>query len=139
MKKIFVLLLSVSLVFVSSCNIDTGDDVPPAVVTEGVYILNNGNYASNDASLALYNPDSKAISTNVFENANGKKLGDLAQDMLFPISEDSASNIEDTHCEQPVSEIIEVETSDKSIQTIVNQRKVSKVIILFDDGSYQEM
>ena len=64
---------------------------------------------------------------------------DLDQDLLFPISEDSASNIEDTHCEQPVSEIIEVETSDKSIQTIVNQRKVSKVIILFDDGSYQEM
>lgn len=64
---------------------------------------------------------------------------DLAQDMLFPISEDSASKIEDTHSEQPVTEIIEVETSDKSIQTIVNQRKVSKVIILFDDGSYQEM
>lgn len=83
MKKIFVLLLSVSLVFVSSCNIDTGDDVPPAVVTEGVYILNNGNYASNDASLTLYDPESKGTSANVFESANGKKLGDLAQDMLI--------------------------------------------------------
>ena len=82
MKKCFVLLLTVLLSVVTSCDKNGGENVPPAVVTEGVYILNNGNYASNDASLSLYNPESQVISANIFENANGKKLGDLAQDML---------------------------------------------------------
>lgn len=82
MKKCFVLLLTVLLSVVTSCDKNGGENVPPAVVTEGVYILNNGNYASNDASLTLYDPESKGTSANVFESANGKKLGDLAQDML---------------------------------------------------------
>ena len=34
---------------------------------------------------------------------------------------------------------IENNTPANEIKAIINQRKVSKVIILFDDGSYQEM
>ena len=30
-------------------------------------------------------------------------------------------------------------TTDNIVQTSVKQRKVSKIIVLFDDGSYQEM
>lgn len=85
MKKYLILLFSAILAVVSSCTKNTGgdQDVPPQVVTNGVYILNNGNYASNDASLSLYNPVTKALSTNVFQNKNGRKLGDLAQSMLI--------------------------------------------------------
>lgn len=83
MRRVFTFLqLIVSLSVVVSCDIHKKDEVPPQIVTEGVYILNNGNYASNDASLSLYDPEKNVISTNVFQSANGKKLGDLAQDML---------------------------------------------------------
>ena len=78
--NILILVLGLSAALYS-CDNSSKEEISD--VKTGTYILNNGNYASNDASLALYNPDSKAISTNVFENANGKKLGDLAQDMLI--------------------------------------------------------
>lgn len=66
------------------------------------------------------------------------------EDLLF-----SDLDIEDdlrTTSPAPVEEkIIPVETSTELntltqvAQTIVNQRKVSKILILFDDGTYQEM
>jgi transcriptional regulator with XRE-family HTH domain len=34
---------------------------------------------------------------------------------------------------------IKLDTSDNTIQPSVKQRKVSKIIVLFDDGTYQEM
>lgn len=82
MKKIFTLFLATFALY--ACDIDNGkDEVPPTIVTEGVYILNNGNYASNDAALSLYDAQTKTLATNVFQSANNKKLGDLAQDMLI--------------------------------------------------------
>lgn len=66
------------------------------------------------------------------------------EDLLF-----SDLDIEDdprTTSPAPVEEkIIPVETSTELntltqvAQTIVNQRKVSKILLLFDDGTYQEM
>lgn len=50
--------------------------------TIGVFVLNNGNYGSNDASLTSYEPASKAVVPGVFQARNGKKLGDTAQDIL---------------------------------------------------------
>lgn len=79
----------------------------------------------------------------------GRMYKDLArpepvEDLLF-----SDLDIEDdlrTTSPAPVEEkIIPVETSTELntltqvAQTIVNQRKVSKILILFDDGTYQEM
>lgn len=75
-----------TIIIVSSCTKNSnGDDpnLPPQIVTNGVYILNNGNYASNDAALSLYNPLNKSLTTNVFQSVNGRKLGDLAQSMLI--------------------------------------------------------
>ena len=59
----------------------------------------------------------------------------IDEDILFPEFE------EVQHIEQYESEEVPVETAttDEEPKVIVNQRKVSKVIILFDDGSYQEM
>ena len=51
-------------------------------------------------------------------------------DVLFPEFEDEKPEIE---------EITEITTSIDSPDVVVNQRKVSKVIILFDDGTFQEM
>ena len=59
----------------------------------------------------------------------------VEEDILFPEFEDEQSPV------QSASEELTIETkeSDEEYKVAVNQRKVSKVIILFDDGTYQEM
>ena len=54
------------------------------------------------------------------------------QELLFP----EPVERQEAESPAPLSEII---TSDTATELSVNQRKVSKVIILFDDGSYQEL
>lgn len=57
-------------------------------------------------------------------------------DVLFP---DPISPDPIPYTEQSEESFSPIETSDNTTETIVNQRKVVKVIVLFDDGSYQEM
>lgn len=47
-----------------------------------VIIMNNGNWGSNDACITIYDTESQQAEGNVFEAVNGKKMGDLAQDIL---------------------------------------------------------
>lgn len=48
----------------------------------GVFILNGGKLGSNNANLAYYGLESNTLSSNIFEYINGKKLGDVAQDII---------------------------------------------------------
>lgn len=49
---------------------------------EGTYILNNGNWGSNDANIGLYDPASKSFAPKAFFAANQMNLGDLGQDII---------------------------------------------------------
>lgn len=80
MKKILILCLGVFLL--TSCEKPIPDPEPIPEETTGVFVLNNGNMGSNDASLVLYDPETKSVTSNVFQSKNGQKLGDLAQDMI---------------------------------------------------------
>ncbi len=65
-------------------------------------------------------------------------------DLLFPEEEsETVSRIEETVQESetaaPAETSTELNTLSNSIQNVVKQRKVSKIIILFDDGTYQEL
>ena len=66
------------------------------------------------------------------DTAQTQKIDD---NILFPEFEEDQLPVQYASDEAP----IEIETLDKEQKVIINQRKVSKVIILFDDGSYQEM
>lgn len=59
----------------------------------------------------------------------------LDEEVLFPEIEEAMPEIQ----VEEVDGEIENNTAVNEIKAIINQRKVSKVIILFDDGSYQEM
>ena len=41
--------------------------------------------------------------------------------------------------QEDIASTSEINTIDNRIQTPVKQRKVSKIVVLFDDGSFQEM
>ena len=82
----FVLLLMV--ISVVSCMRDDElwqrrpDQVPEIHDNySGVFILNEGNFMSENASISYYNFDSAQVHNNLFFNANGSHLGDVAQSM----------------------------------------------------------
>ena len=78
--KINKLLLAFGLtVAFCSCDNSSKDAITP--VSSGTYILNNGNWASNDSNIGIYNPFGKTFTADVFKTVNGQALGDLGQDI----------------------------------------------------------
>ena len=66
------------------------------------------------------------------------------QDLLFPeFDEEPTPEVHENKetAQQPATKpfSFDINTLSTSSQVIVNQRKVSKIIVLFDDGTYQEM
>ena len=87
MKKIDLLLgwlFSAAFLFtLTSCE---SDDQPVVVEvpeqTEGVFVLNRGNFKENNASISYFDTESKTVVSDVFSTLNGRKLGDSAQELL---------------------------------------------------------
>ncbi len=87
MKKIDLLLgwlFSAAFLFtLTSCE---SDDQPVVVEvpeqTEGVFVLNRGNYGSNSSALTFFDTESKTVVSDVFASLNGRKLGDSAEQLL---------------------------------------------------------
>jgi len=82
MKK----LLSISLIFAavllfSACN-KIEPDPSQKVIGTGYYVLNCGNWGSNDANIGIINLQTVSVEADAFKTANGKALGDLAEDAI---------------------------------------------------------
>ena len=79
--KFIKLILALGLTLaLYSCDNSSKDDTTP--VSNGTYILNNGNWDSNDSNIGIYNPSTKTFTSNMFKTANGQNLGDLGQDII---------------------------------------------------------
>ena len=68
----------------------------------------------------------------------------MDEDLLFPIIEPEIELrvpeiVPQDTATVPEQTSSEMDTSIEVVQSIVKQRKVSKIIILFDDGTFQEM
>ena len=79
MKTTKVILALGLCVALCSCNNSSKNDIIP--VRSGTYILNNGNWSSNDSNIGIYSPSEKIFAANAFQAANGQALGDLGQDI----------------------------------------------------------
>lgn len=84
MKK--QLLYMFLLLFVAACSKE--DEGPGStdggnVSSSGVYICNEGNFMSGNASLSYYDPETKEVKNQLFYNANGVPLGDVCQSMYI--------------------------------------------------------
>jgi hypothetical protein len=84
MNKLF--LLSILGIFLVSCEPD--DKVvdkyqPKGNYDSGVFVLNEGNFQSGDASVSYISFDLNSTQNNIFFVENNTKLGDTAQSMAF--------------------------------------------------------
>lgn len=92
MKRIFLMFSFVAILLIAVSCSDNGayieegggngnpSDISPVA---GLYILNSGKMGSNNANLLYWDCTSAQASANVFESANGKKLGDTGNSMII--------------------------------------------------------
>jgi YVTN family beta-propeller protein len=84
--KIYYLLTTLALVTVlASCHKDAvapTTDTPTAPTRAGVYVLNQGNFGTNNSTLTYYDYTSKALTADIYSSANASaKLGNTANDI----------------------------------------------------------
>jgi hypothetical protein len=78
MKKICVLpALAILALFMAAC--EKEHEPFYQGYRYGIFILNEGTFMSNNASVSYYNPDSGTLVNNLFESINGRPLGDVVQ------------------------------------------------------------
>lgn len=75
-----IILAIGTILALCSCDSTSKDGIIPT--GSGTYILNNGNWNSNDSNIGIYNPASKIFTADAFKSANGQNLGDLGQDII---------------------------------------------------------
>ena len=85
MKKFFLIpAIAVFATLFSACSND--EPTPPPAndpETEGLFIINQGNWMAGNSSLSYYTPDDDTVEQEVFFRANDARLGDMAQSMTI--------------------------------------------------------
>jgi YVTN family beta-propeller protein len=84
--KLFMLLSVVTIVFVQSCNDDDPAPVKPG--TDGFFIVNEGGFPNENASISFYDRETGEVTNDIFSAVNGRALGLQAQSMT--VVEDKA-------------------------------------------------
>ncbi|WP_029036490.1 YncE family protein [Salinimicrobium xinjiangense] len=83
-KNLFYFLLA-SSILVSCSTDDDNPDIPEpsGAYTDGVVILNEGNFGQGNSSVSFLDPQSGNVNHNIFKTVNGEGLGDTATDIGF--------------------------------------------------------
>jgi YVTN family beta-propeller protein len=72
----------VAIPFFTGCKDDDDPEPKPIEPSEYIYVLNSGNMGSNNASLSMYDVIEGAVTKDIFEIRNGRRLGDTGQDLI---------------------------------------------------------
>jgi hypothetical protein len=129
-KKIFTMTALCASMVLSFTSCDKNDDpiVEPTIIpSEYIYVLNNGNMGSNDASLSMYNIENNTVTKDAFEARNGRRLGDTGQDIIvygskMYITVSGESTIEVTDLEAKT--IKQIKTDDQPRYLAIHEGKV---------------
>ncbi|MDX2444905.1 MAG: hypothetical protein QNK30_14005 [Bacteroidales bacterium] len=80
-----LLFLSFVIIFSASCNKEESKPLDTGFL-HGVFVVNEGGYASNNGSITYIDTDSSLIYYNLFEQVNNRSTGDVIQS--FTVFED---------------------------------------------------
>lgn len=59
-----------------------GPDIKGAY-SDGVFVINEGNFGSDNSSISFYYPEKDSVVSNIFSATNGRKLGNTTQSMFI--------------------------------------------------------
>ena len=76
------LALSLLVLTFSACD-STTDERPLGVYDTGILILNEGAFGANDGEVTHLNPSTGALTSSVFEKANGRPFAGLLEDLVL--------------------------------------------------------
>ena len=81
----FSFALLFTMILFSACKKDptSTDNTPPVSSAAGVYIVNEGNFGQNTASLSYYDIKNNNVANDVFTSVNNRPLGDVANAMVI--------------------------------------------------------
>jgi len=82
MKHHIIPLLLLSALLLGGCRKDPQPVTPDTPDTSCAYLLSEGSWGGNDASISLINLANGNITLDWFDAANGRGIGDLAQDLV---------------------------------------------------------
>ncbi len=84
MKQHIIPLLLLSVILVTGCKKEPKPDTPvtPDTTSTPAYLLSEGSWGGNDAGISLVDLNTGSIVLDWFEAANGRGIGDLAQDLV---------------------------------------------------------
>lgn len=78
----YLLLFAAIMTVVASCRKDDNDPADkPTAERKGIYVLNEGGFNSNNASLSYYDFGTKELTGDIFNKANSRGLGDTGNDI----------------------------------------------------------
>ncbi|MDO5442833.1 MAG: YncE family protein [Bacteroidia bacterium] len=143
MKKLFYFAaVAAAALLAASCQEENQEEPVPSL--EGVLVLNNGNWGGNDASISLYDTDSKTVSGGMFQKANGQMLGDLGQDILkcgneLYIAVNGSQVIFVTDLELNIKKVIEASDSGSKLSPRSLAYSGGKVYVTYYEGFLGEI
>jgi len=78
-------LWAIALVFIAaifvSCEDDNDNNKIPGTYENGILISNEGAWGAGNGSISYYSYDGDSITNKIFQNTNGRMLGDVIQDI----------------------------------------------------------
>ena len=79
-----ILITALLLIFIIGCSKTNDPLIPPTVNSSGVYVVNEGLFTQNNATLSYKNLEDGTVTNNAYSSANnGNPLGDNANSMTI--------------------------------------------------------
>ena len=61
-----------ALLVLTGCDPDDDNPTNPVADTTTVYVINEGNITRSNGTVSLFNKETKALTLDLFQNANGR-------------------------------------------------------------------
>jgi YVTN family beta-propeller protein len=82
LKTSLWIVIFAAIVIFASCKKET-EITPQGAFSNGIFIVNEGPFQTGTGTITFFDPDSNLIKQDVFEQVNGRPLGNIAQGMTL--------------------------------------------------------
>lgn len=128
-SKTWIFLAVFAVLVFYSCKKEDVDSIKGSF-SNGIFIVNEGQYTSGTGTITFYNPDSNYVKQDIFEAINNRPLGNVAQSMTIfngkgYIVVNNAGKME----------VVDIATF-KSEATITNLKNPSQFLPINDQKAY---